>query len=287
MTPDPYHTPGYCGYVPQFKYRIGDTFGNITHRLLTDTKVPSSGNPVLSDTYSTYPPPAKTQEDFLKSDVYSRARSWGSQKYTAQMVPGYTGYIPQQLNHFGLRYAEICHNAIGSFEKGQKKYQDYTNDISSLSRLQGDPDARPYVTLAQNTTPMPPISDKAKPYLPAYAKQHSISPFYMPDGHPQQYYMAGYTGFIPKARKHFGQSYPTTTTLALREHKAEATRLNHSLNEPVNLSRVTEKVLPTSKIYPKTTGLVPHYTGHIPGQKFKFGDTFGSGTRDALPQVVN
>ena len=25
----------------------------------------------------------------------------------------------------------------------------------------------------------------------------------------------------------------------------------------------------------------------VAGQKFKFGDTFGSGTRDALPQVVN
>lgn len=91
MTPDPYHIPGYCGYVPQFKYKLGETFGWHTHKLLTDKSVASSGQPVLADTNPSLPPPPKTQEDFFKSALSRRTRSWGNQKYAPQMVPGYTG----------------------------------------------------------------------------------------------------------------------------------------------------------------------------------------------------
>ena len=51
QTPDPYHTPGYCGYVPQYKYRIGNTYGKTTHKLFVDNTVPSSGKLVLTDIY--------------------------------------------------------------------------------------------------------------------------------------------------------------------------------------------------------------------------------------------
>ena len=51
QTPDPYHTPGYCGYVPQYKYRIGNTYGKTTHKLFVDNTVPSSGKLVLTDMY--------------------------------------------------------------------------------------------------------------------------------------------------------------------------------------------------------------------------------------------
>lgn len=86
----------YCGYVPQFKYQIGETFGSHTHKLLIDPKVASSGSPVLGDTQ---PSPNKTrEEEELSSPAYcSRTRSWGDQKYVPQMVPGYTGRLLYSL----------------------------------------------------------------------------------------------------------------------------------------------------------------------------------------------
>ena len=182
------------------------------------------------------------------------------------MVPGYTGYIPKGLHHFGCRYAEICHYAISSFESDQQGNKEKYKELQTLRGYQSDPGSRESFTLAQNTTPLRPINPKARPYLPAYAKQHSISPFYMPDDHPQKYHMSGYTGFVPKARKYLGQSYPTITRYALQEQAAEEKRLAKTSDEPIKVFRPVEKVKTSVGIYPKDTGLVPHFTGHIPGE---------------------
>ena len=87
----------YCGYVPQFKYDVAQTFGSHTHKLLTsnDPKVESSGNPVLCEIFpSASSLPSATNVDFTTSPVYQNiSRSWGDQKYVPHMVPGYAGII--------------------------------------------------------------------------------------------------------------------------------------------------------------------------------------------------
>ena len=37
---DPYHPPGYAGYVPQKMYRHAGTYGRTTHDILKDERVP-------------------------------------------------------------------------------------------------------------------------------------------------------------------------------------------------------------------------------------------------------
>ena len=69
-----------------WKHRIGNTFGHMTHEILSDKAVPRSSNPVLGDTQAAAPPPAKT-----RIGLQGRSHSWGTQKYVAPMVPGYTG----------------------------------------------------------------------------------------------------------------------------------------------------------------------------------------------------
>ena len=48
-TADPYHIPRYLGYIPQFKFQIGNTYGQTTHNLLTDKNVATSGKTVLAN----------------------------------------------------------------------------------------------------------------------------------------------------------------------------------------------------------------------------------------------
>uniref|UniRef100_A0A8C3KQP2 Ciliary microtubule inner protein 2A-C-like domain-containing protein n=1 Tax=Calidris pygmaea TaxID=425635 RepID=A0A8C3KQP2_9CHAR len=46
--PHPCYIPGYEGYVPQFNYRFGETYGKTTYRLLTDPGVRKSPRSVLA-----------------------------------------------------------------------------------------------------------------------------------------------------------------------------------------------------------------------------------------------
>ena len=50
MTPEPHYIPGYAGYVPQFKYKFGNTYGCQTNRIFMDPCVNMSPRAVLTDT---------------------------------------------------------------------------------------------------------------------------------------------------------------------------------------------------------------------------------------------
>lgn len=170
------------------------------------------------------------------------------------------------MHHYGCRYAETCHYALSSFEEDQQKHKDSMSDLRAMSTLQQDPKARSKSTQAQNTTPLKPVSDTPIFYLPPYAKQHSISPFYMPDDHPQKYFMSGYTGFVPKARKYLGQSYPIITRNALQDFAGEERRMRASWGAPVRVFRPEVKTKSPATVYRPNCGLMPRYTGHIPGK---------------------
>lgn len=77
----------YCGYCPQFKYQIGETFGRTTSQLLTTSSVASSGRPVLSDIVPQPRPP----KDGRRALITARCLNLGDQKLCDEMVPNYTG----------------------------------------------------------------------------------------------------------------------------------------------------------------------------------------------------
>ena len=89
----------------------------------------------------------------------------------------------------------------------------------------------------------------------------------MPVGHSQKFFMSGYTGFVPKARKYLGQGYPIITRKALHEDAIESSRLEAARHAPVVVNRQSELLVPLSVLYTKGQGLMPHYTGHIPGKE--------------------
>ena len=86
----------YIGYCPQLKYQIGETFGRTTSQLLTDSRIASSGQPVLSPLDPN--PPAPDQRRQL---ISRRALKLGDQKLFEKMVPGYTGRRCRLLTNEG------------------------------------------------------------------------------------------------------------------------------------------------------------------------------------------
>ncbi|XP_077986083.1 ciliary microtubule inner protein 2B-like [Glandiceps talaboti] len=283
MTPDPYHTPGYCGFCPQFKYQIGETFGKTTSRLLTNPEVASSGRPVLAETF---PRPSTDFEIDDRSELLrTRTQSWGDQKLVDNMVPGYTGYIPKGQHYFGTRYAESSLNAISDFERDQRAHSRKMAELQHINNIQSgrirDPSSQKQLITARYPSPLKAISPTAKPYISLYSKQHPTSPYNMGHDNPKKCFMSGYTGFVPKARGLLGVGYPQLTHDALNEFSSECGIVAGNRNQPVTLDRPERIVRDTKLIYPIKSGLVPHYTGHIPGQKFRYGTTFGHSTLNA------
>lgn len=164
------------------------------------------------------------------------------------MVPGYTGYIPKSLNYFGSRYTKLSHLAISEFKEKKDSQQSQAIQEAAFQPTSKNPSA----------------------YTPEYDKRLELgmTPFLTSDEHHSKSFISGYTGFIPNAKKYIGEGYPTITRKALVDHAKESSRQKDLQNKPFNINKLVE-VKPTATLYFHQTneGLMPHYTGHVPGIK--------------------
>ncbi|XP_052790282.1 protein FAM166B-like [Mya arenaria] len=284
MTPDPYHTPGYGGFCPQFKYQIGETFGKTTSTLLRNNEVASSGQLVLAEIRANSAP--MPDEDPRNTLLRSRTHSWGDQKLMEQMIPGYTGFIPRAEHFFGKRYAVNCKGAISDFERDHRTQLRNAEELRLTEAVQSgkiDKNAVPSLPPihSRHITPLKPIAASAKPYISANPSKSAESPYYMANENEMKRFMSGYTGFVPRARPRLGMGYPIITHEALNEFTSDTSRLKALKSQPIKIHRDQAIVRDSKLIYPTESGLVPHYTGHIPGQKFRYGETFGHSTENA------
>lgn len=80
--------------------------------------------------------------------------------------------------------------------------------------------------------------------------------------------MSGYTGFVPVYRGYMGLGFPVLTNKALCEFTDETARLKSLRNQAVVVRRPQVQPVKISTVYEMKpeTGLVPHYTGHVPGK---------------------
>lgn len=60
--------------------------------------------------------------------------------------------------------------------------------------------------------------------------------------------------------------YPIITHEALNEFTNDTARLQNLKSQSVTIHRPEVPVKDAKLIYPVESGLVPHYTGHIPGE---------------------
>ncbi|KAL7847949.1 hypothetical protein AOLI_G00226670 [Acnodon oligacanthus] len=262
VTPDPHYLPGYTGYCPQLKYHMGETYGHLSAKLLTSPEISRSQRLVLHS--GRFP---STQRD-TGDDTW---RQTGSGRQLYRMIPGYTGFVPRRQNFFSKTYAETCREALSDFESDQKRKIQLTSADLLPAVSYTMPDFKPRSLI----TPLTAISKEAAPYKPVDPWKPLGSPYFMDDNSPHKYFISGYIGYVPRARFLIGTSYPITTNKALIQFSKEM-KAGHNMREGDNN-------LPSAPtIYLTHRGLLPSYTGHVPGYKFRYGQTFGQLTKNTL-----
>ncbi|ESO92829.1 hypothetical protein LOTGIDRAFT_150295 [Lottia gigantea] len=253
--------PGYKGYVPQLKYRVGKTYGTDTHRLLVEN------SPNARNTFTlTEPIDIPTLRNTLP-------KSNGENKYTEKMVAGYTGYIPRMPFKFGGTYKEDCDSCIDEFMSSTQthdlKLQDLKRQMRSYPRLTAisyDPDVR----------------DKLNKYRDDHSTVVEVKrPL---DEAP----IPGYQGYVPRigtTEIGLGQRFHESTKLGFEQFINETRRHgNLSKAEPISIDRPVTSNAPRSaplfgrRLY-ANDGMIPNYTGYIPQRRYAFGNTYGDTTR--------
>ncbi|XP_043943084.1 protein FAM166B [Protopterus annectens] len=261
-----YFSVRYCGYCPQYKYNHGKSYGKMTLSLLSNPEISHSGHHVLQNTKfddEKYSIERRHYVDLLNS----RRPRYGEQKLTSSMIPGYTGFVPKSQNYFAKTYAETCRDSLTDFERGQRQFAVEKEELLSASY----------------TPKLVSIARDAKPYISPHAFKDPGSPYYMENDNPYKYFMSGYTGYVPRSRFMIGTGYPITTNHAIQEFSGMPTDKTYKGPEELETLQKEKKTLPPLKhIYPMDLGLLPRYTGYVPGYKFQFGHTYGQLTHDAL-----
>lgn len=98
-TPNPHYIPGYTGWCPQYKFRIGNTYGATTHKLLLDPTVSHAEKLVISDrTADDYQVFRPAQKDI---DLVNSRFARGDPVYKHPTIPGYEGKYSSVLYFSG------------------------------------------------------------------------------------------------------------------------------------------------------------------------------------------
>ncbi|XP_029024871.1 protein FAM166B [Betta splendens] len=264
MTPDPHYIPGYAGYCPQLKFNMGRSYGQLTAQLLTSPEVKHSSRRVLHAGHVPSEPGADRTPRSPVSD-------------TTKTIPGYTGFIPKSRNYFACSYSETCRRALTEF------YQDRRVKLWQPSTCQDLP-AAVDLTKPPSEGPKPPLtpqSDAVFCYKPLKSFTPVGNPYLMEDDDDShKYFISGFTGHVPKSRFLFGQGYPVTTNQALVQFRKQQQQQREAGSHRPSGSTGGGASLPT--IYPSNRGVVPSFTGHIPGYRFMYGRTFGQLSQNAL-----
>lgn len=105
----------YAGYCPQYKYRIGDTFGSHTHKLLIDPCAGHSEKILLSDRSTDdyhVERPTLQEIDIVKN----HERDAGDTIYKYPTIPGYEGFVPRINGTYGQRFSVAATEGLAKFQ---------------------------------------------------------------------------------------------------------------------------------------------------------------------------
>ncbi|XP_065172664.1 CIMIP2 protein CG18335-like [Atheta coriaria] len=292
-SPNPHFIPGYTGHCPEYKYRVGNSYGSTTHKLLLDPSVGHSEKLILSDrNVDDYQVVRPAQRDI---DIVNSRIKHGGEIYQHPTIPGYEGFVPRLNGLFGQRYTVQATEALSQFQELQQADAKALNQLMRQGALQDkkwDPrdlddrelttseftlpllEVRPECAAVQRNLPIeePPITPP----------MHSHSPYFMENTQAEKYLKQGFSGHLPFGYSSFGKANQALTNGALCDFTSNYRKRLSTEWAPVSVSRPDPPLAIISHhVYQRHVGLLPNYGGHVPGEKFRFGNTFGNDTRDA------
>ncbi|XP_067131805.1 ciliary microtubule inner protein 2B-like [Centruroides vittatus] len=111
-------------------------------------------------------------------------------------------------------------------------------------------------------------------------------PYFMSNADPRKFFIPGYTGYVPGLRYSRGMAYSTGTNRSLCKFTHENAKRRTMLKRPVRVDWIEPveppsgrtpvlKYLPNHGLPFLDTGVMPDYTGHIPGYRFVCGNNYG------------
>ncbi|XP_027694924.1 protein FAM166B isoform X2 [Vombatus ursinus] len=248
----PYYIPGYTGHCPQLGFGLGKTYGQLTGQLLL------SGPSGLA-----WPPAHRILLPPIKTPGPPRTdkHSWhGHERIKSNMIPGYTGFVPRSQHIFAKRCTQVWAEAL----------RDFTSHLGTGYKELPEAERKELECKTQDEQ-----KSQAEKHLKLELEPEQklkASPYSMDDKDPNKFFISGFTGYVPRARFHFGSSFPILTNQALQEFGQMC---------PGARGQRDHKLLPSlSRTY--LQNVVPCYRGNVPGCKFQFGHTYGTLTHEAL-----
>ncbi|XP_018576172.1 UPF0605 protein CG18335-like [Anoplophora glabripennis] len=281
----------YTGFCPQYKYRLGDTYGTTTHKVLLDPTVHHAEKLVLSD---------RTADDFNSfrpsiRDIDIVNDRHGDTIYKHPIVPGYEGFVPKEHGKFGQTYTVQATEALADFEKLQNSNRIAQNQITKIGYLQDnkwDPKTLDDKTLTTSQFKLPLL--EVRPECSGFLRNllvpepcltpptHSLSPYFSDNTDTEKYLKSGFTGHVPFGYATLGKTNQQMTNSALCDFTSSYRKRLSNEWAPVQIDRPEPPLLiQPAEIYHRHIGQLPNYGGHIPGAIFRYGKTYGNDTRDA------
>lgn len=163
----------------------------------------------------------------------------------------------------------VNHLAIHDLETEKEQIKSRESIINAIAKSeklnQVRPDSEPYQS--RYNQPVRPSTGKYSPY------------FLAPDSAPtDKTFITGYTGYIPQSKfLPVSKVYQDQTNEALDRFTADQIRNKRDVERNISAESCLSNRLVTfgdsasGPIYRKNQGLVPKYTGHLPGHKYRYG----------------
>ncbi|KAM9102528.1 ciliary microtubule inner protein 2B [Sarcophilus harrisii] len=247
----PYYIPGrYTGHCPHLGFSLGKTYGQLTAQLLL------SGPSDLA-----WPPAHRMLLPPIKHSFH------GYERIKSNMIPGYTGFVPRSQHIFAKRCTQVWAEALRDFTShlgtGYKELLE-AEKKELEPKAEDEKESEKHLKLELKSEQKPKVrgSDQKAGRSTRVARGVGLHLLLSCGKLPKDLlflsFLTGFTGFVPRARFHFGSSFPVLTNQALQEFGQMC---------PGARGQRDQKRLPSlSKTYLKNLGMVPCYRDYVPGE---------------------